>query len=125
MIQGVGRQEKLELGAKFLSEARRELEEYWKTAEDVNLREACEKGWEAMAQLLMYATGREITEHRGFSKAATDLYKKIGRKEIVLTETAAEALHAAGFYHGVLTADAVELTLISIEEIFRILQGSK
>jgi len=120
----VGGQEKLELGAKFLSEARRELEEYSKTAEDANLREACEKGWEAMAQLLIYATGREITEHIGFSKAATDLYKKTERKEIVLTETAAEALHAAGFYHGVLTADAVELTLNSIEEIFRILQNS-
>ncbi|MEM4727185.1 MAG: PaREP1 family protein, partial [Candidatus Bathyarchaeia archaeon] len=59
--------------------------------------------------------GREITENRGFSKAAMELYKKTGRKEIVLTETAAEALHPAGFYHGDLTEDAVELTLNSIE----------
>jgi hypothetical protein len=50
----------------------------------------------------MYAIGREITEHRGFSKAATELYKKTDRKEILLTETAAEALRAAGFYHRVL-----------------------
>lgn len=112
--------ENLELSEKFLSQARADLDEYRKTLEDVKLREACEKGWGAMAQLLMHAVSREITEHRGFSQAATELYRKTGRKEIVLTETAAEALHAAGFYHGALTADAVELTLNAIEEVLQI-----
>lgn len=110
--------EKVELSERFLSEARAELDEYRKTLEDVKLREACEKGWGAMAQLLMYSVGKEIVEHRGFSQAASELYRKTGKKEILLTETAAEALHAAGFYHGVLTADAVELTLKAIEEVF-------
>jgi hypothetical protein len=48
-VRGMGEQEKIELAAKFLSEARGELEEYRRTADDVNLGEACEKGWGAMA----------------------------------------------------------------------------
>ncbi len=116
----MSRDEKLKLAEKFLSEAMTELREYGKTLEDVKLREACEKGWGAMSQLLMYAVDREITEHRGFSEAATELYKKTGRKEVVLAETAAEGLHAAGFYHGALTAEAVDLTLKSIEDAVRI-----
>ncbi len=115
----MNREERLKLAGKFLSEARLELEGFKKTLEDVKLREACEKGWGAMAQFLMYAAGKEITEHRGFSQMASELYRKTGKREIVLTETAAEGLHAAGFYHGALTADAVELTLKSMEEMFQ------
>ncbi len=112
---------RLKLAEAFLHDAANELELFRKTREEVNLRQACEKGWGATAQLLMLAAGKEITEHRGFSEAATELYKKTGKREILLIHAAAEGMHAAGFYHGALTAETVEATLASIKDLMSII----
>lgn len=109
----------MELAKDFLAEARRQLDEYVKTGNELALRQACEKGWGAVAQALMAATGKPIEAHREFGIVASELYKKTGNRSILTGESAGEYLHSAGFYHGLPTAELVSNSLDLIEELLR------
>ncbi len=98
------------------------MEDYVKTGDEVSLRQACEKGWGAVAQGLMYAVGRAITSHREFAIVASELFKKTGDRIFLDGETAGEYLHGAGFYHGVPTAELVSRNLDVIEEMLKSLE---
>ncbi len=112
----------IKLAWNFLTEARRKLEDYVKTGDEVSLRQACEKGWGAVAQGLMYAVGKAITSHREFSIVASELFKKTGDRIFLRGEVAGEYLHGAGFYHGLPTLELISDSLDLIEEMLRALE---
>lgn len=108
------------LARDFLAEAREQLKEYERTANELSLRQACEKGWGSVTQALMYAAGRTIETHKEFGLVATELFRKTGNRIFLDAETAGEYLHSAGFYHGLPTAELVSRNLDLIEELVQV-----
>lgn len=111
----------MRLSWQFLDEARRELDHYVKTQDELALRQACEKGWGAVAQALMTAADRPVTSHRDLI-IASELFRKTGARAILTGESAGEYLHSAGFYYGLPTAELVLNTLDLIEEFLKVLE---
>ena len=103
----------LQLSKSFMAEARRAIDEYKKTKDETALRQACEKGFGAFAQVLMFYKGREL-HHREFREAIEEIYLKTKNYDITLAHRLAEALHSA-FYNGALTLSEVEDSLNKIE----------
>lgn len=115
--------DKLGLAKKFLADAREEFQAYLSTGEEEKLRQACEKGWGAVAQLLMHASGKELTRHRDFGLVAKQFTEKTGNTIVERAEMAGEALHAGGFYHGALSPEAVDAALDMISELVKVIEG--
>lgn len=114
--------DKLELAKKFLDDAKEEFQAYAQTGDEEKLKQACEKSWGAVAQLFMHAGGKELTRHRDFAIAAKELAEKTGKIEFVRVEVVGEALHAAGFYHGALTPEAVHASLDMVSEFVKLIE---
>jgi len=112
--------DKLNLAKKFLADAMEEFQTYLITREEEKLRQACEKGWGAVAQILMHASGKELTHHRDFGVVARQLTEKTGNSLIERAEMAGEALHAGGFYHGALSPEAVKAALGVVSDLIEI-----
>lgn len=97
----------------FLAEAKKALAEYKRTKEEVDLRQACDKGFGAFGQALMHYRGREL--HRSeFGETAEELTLKTGNRDISRALRDAEALRAS-FYHLTLSLSEVEDALEEIE----------
>ena len=111
--------DRLDLAKKFLSDATEEFRAYLTTEEEEKLREACEKGWGAVAQLLMYASGKELTPHRDFGVVAKQLTEKTGDTLIERAEMAGETLHSGGFYHGALSPEGISAALDMISDLIK------
>jgi len=111
--------DKLNLAKEFLADAREELQTYLTTGKEEKLRQACEKGWGAVAQLLMHTSGKDLTHHRDFGVVARQLTEKTGNALIERAEMAGEALHAGGFYHGALSPEAVRVALDMISDLIK------
>ena len=114
---------KLELAKKFLADAEEEFQAYLNTGEEEKLRQACEKGWGTVTQLLMHASGKELTHHRDFGTVAKQLAGKTGKVTFERAEMAGEALHAGGFYHGALSPEAARAALDMISELVKVIEG--
>ena len=114
---------KLELASKFLADAEEEFQAYLTTGEEEKLRQACEKGWGTVTQLLMHASGKDLTRHRDFGTVAKQLGEKTGNTTFERAEMAGEALHAGGFYHGALSPEAVKAALDMISELLKVIEG--
>jgi len=114
--------DKLNLAKKFLADAREEFVTYLATEEEEKLRQACEKGWGAVAQLLMHVSGKDLTHHRDFAVVAKQLTDKTGNTIIERAEMAGEALHAGGFYHGALSPEAVNAALDMISDLIKVFE---
>ena len=99
-----------------------EFQTYLTTGEEEKLRQACEKGWGAVAQLLMHASGKELTHHRDFGVVARQLTEKTGNTLIERVEMAGEALHAGGFYHGALSPEAVKAALDMVSDLIKVVE---
>jgi hypothetical protein len=112
----------LKLARCFLEEARKQLDDYAKTGSELALRQACEKGWGAVAQALMAAVGKPVESHKDFGVVASELFKKTGNRSILTGESAGEYLHSAGFYHGLPTAELVSNSLDLIEELLKTIE---
>jgi len=127
MLMGPGGERTMEghlkLAKSFLAEAREQLREYEKSKDELALRQACEKGWGAVAQGLMYAAGKPIESHREFGLIASELFKKTGNKSVLTGESAGEYLHSAGFYHGLPTLELVMNSLELIEEFLKAVES--
>lgn len=113
---------KLRLADKFLKEAWEQLKKYEDTKEELYLRQACEKGWGAVAQALK-ATNPKIKRHADFSDTAAKLARKYDNEEIVHGESCGETLHRTGFYEGALTKPAVEINLKSAEDFLELIDN--
>ncbi|KPV63269.1 MAG: Archaeal PaREP1/PaREP8 family protein [Candidatus Bathyarchaeota archaeon BA1] len=111
------------MAKKFLADAKEEFQAYLNTGDEEKLRQACEKGWGAVAQLLMHASGKELTHHREFGIVVKQLAEKTGYRIIKRAEMAGEALHAGCFYHGALSPEAVEEALNMISELLKIVES--
>ncbi len=107
----MNKEDYMKLARSFLAEAERQLDEYGKTGDELSLRQACEKGWGAVAQALMAAVGKPIESHREVGLVASDLFRKNGDRRILMGESAGEYLHGAGFYHGLPTVELVSNSL--------------
>lgn len=101
----------------FLVEAFEQLKGYEKTGKEEMLRQACEKGWGAVAQALMHASGKDLTQHREFGQIGKQLTEKTGDQVFARSEALGEALHAGGFYHGALSPEAVDSALSAVGEL--------
>lgn len=112
----------MKLARSFLAEAERQLDDYRKTGNELSLRQACEKGWGAVAQALMAVAGRPIESHKEFGLMASDLFRKTGDRRILTGESAGEYLHGAGFYHGLPTAELVSNSLLLIKESLEVVE---
>ncbi len=112
----------MRLSWQFLEEARRQLDLYVETQDELALRQACEKGWGAVAQALMSVADRPVASHRDFGIIASELFRKTGERAILTGESAGEYLHSAGFYHGLPTAELVLNSLELIEEFLKALE---
>ncbi len=110
---------RLELAKRFLVEAREALEGFKRTGDEAKKRQACEKGWGAVAQALMHAAGREFYAHREFGNMANELFRKTGDKRFIIWESVGEALHGGGFYHGAFDVDGISLMLDELEEFLK------
>jgi len=119
----MNRRDYLKLAKVFLEEARRQLDEYVKTGSELALRQACEKGWGAVAQGLMAAAGKPIETHGEFGAVASELFKKTGDRNVLTGESAGEYLHSAGFYHGLPTVELVSNSLDLIEAFLEALEA--
>lgn len=97
----------------FLKEAKQALARYKQTKDEVELRQACDKGFGAFAQALMYHKGFEL-HHRDFGDAVDELFIKTGNRDIPRAHTYAEALHAS-FYERRLSLSEIEDALTQIE----------
>jgi len=122
-VKWVDKEDYMKLARSFLEEARRQLDEYVKTGNELALRQACEKGWGAVAQALMAAVGKPIEKHREFGMVASELFKKTGNRIFLTGESAGEYLHGAGFYHGLPTAELTSNSLDLIEDLLKALEN--
>jgi hypothetical protein len=109
---------KLALAEKFLKEAWSQLKKYEDTKEELNLRQACEKGWGVVAQALK-AVNPKIRRHADFGRTATKLAEEYNDKEMVHGEAMGEHLHREGFYEGHLNKKEVEYGLMSVEDFLK------
>ncbi|MFH0775807.1 MAG: PaREP1 family protein [bacterium] len=95
------------LAERLLRDAEIELGEYKTKGEEAFLVQACEKGWDAVAQGLK-AVNPEIKRHQDFGRTAARLAKEHNNPEIAVGELCGETLHRSGFYEGELPAEIVE-----------------
>lgn len=109
---------RLTLAGEFLEEAHLQLSKYEATKKELCLRQACEKGWGAVAQALK-AVNPKIRYHRDFGETAARLAKQYGNHEIAHGELCGESLHRSGFYEGELGSNAVEEGLICIDDFLK------
>jgi|GEM_PF-948475 hypothetical protein len=116
-----GLKNRLDIAEGFLKEAESELEEYKKSGDEVKLRLVCEKAWGAIAQGLMYATGKDVTKHKSFEKLVGELKSE----EINEAFVAGDKLHSAGFYHGVLGFDTVKDSLELIKQAITVIRNKR
>lgn len=116
-------EERLKLARSFLAEAREQLREYEKSNDELALRQACEKGWGAVAQALMHAAGKPIESHREFGLIASELFKKTGNRRLLTGESAGEYLHSAGFYHGLPMSELILNSLELVEELLKAVES--
>jgi len=123
-VAAMGKREYLTLARQFLEEARGQAEDYRKTGSELALRQACEKGWGAVAQALMSTTPKPIETQKEFGLVASDLFRKTGEKVYLDAETAGEYLHSAGFYHGLPTVELVSRSLDLVDELLKTLERS-
>lgn len=112
--------EELALAEDFLEGAWDELRKYESTRDERLLREACEKGWGAVAQALK-SVNPNIKRHADFGKTAIKLAKEYKDEEIFRCEAIGEHLHRAGFYEGLLDAEEVEYGLLAVEDFLRLI----
>lgn len=123
MGNNVDKENSLKLAKSFLDEARKQLDEYVKSGNGLALRQACEKGWGAVAQALMAAVGKPVESHKEFGVIASELFRKTGNRSFLTGESAGEYLHSAGFYHGLPTAELVLNSLDLIEELLKTIEN--
>jgi hypothetical protein len=109
---------RLRLANEFLEEAREQLKKHEETKKELNLRQACEKGWGSVAQALK-AVNPKIRYHRDFGETAAKLARKYNQQEIVHGEMCGEALHRSGFYEGSLGVLIVEDSLKCIDNFLK------
>lgn len=102
------------LAVDFINAAKLELADYTTTSNEVSYRQACEKGWAAIAQAVIHVNGRHIYYHRGFEEAASRLTPRTGI-DLVSPVAAGNQLHGQGFYQGRLSPSSVGSTLGLIE----------
>jgi hypothetical protein len=112
--------EKLALAEDFLEGAWDELRKYESTKDERFLREACEKGWGAVAQALK-AVNPNIKRHADFGKTAIKLAKEYKDEEIFRCEAIGEHLHRAGFYEGLLDAEEIKYGLSAVEDFLKLI----
>jgi hypothetical protein len=110
---------RLDIAEGFLEEAELELKEYMESRDEVKLRLVCEKAWGAIAQGLMYASGKDVTKHKSFEKLTDELKSK----EISEAYVAGDKLHSAGFYHGALAFDTVRNSLELIKQAITVIRS--
>ncbi|MFQ6072936.1 MAG: PaREP1 family protein [Methanosarcinales archaeon] len=116
---------RLELAEEFLKDAKKSFKEYIETGNEEKLRQSCEKSWGAVAQSLMELADRPITKHRDFALVAKEYARIYNKEDIRHGEACGEALHAAGFYHGALTPEAVEDHINCVNKLFDIVKELK
>ena len=105
----------------FLRRAREELEDGLSTSDQVKIRDAAEKAWNAVVQAidhLMQAHGRVPLPGRDAHRARRDFLEEIGHAELAVKYTYfAERLHGDVFYSGaVLPAQRVRQYLDEIKD---------
>lgn len=105
---------KLKLAYEFLEESHLQLSKYEATKKELNLRQACEKGWGTVAQALK-AVNPKIKYHRDFGETAARLAKQYNDPEIAHGELCGESLHRSGFYEGDLGPNVVKEGLNCID----------
>jgi hypothetical protein len=106
---------RIQLAEKFLEFAFDSLDVYRINTEELDYRQACEKGWAAIAQATMHVNGGPIRQHREFFRIANNL-KNSGGIDIETALLAGNTLHGDGFYHGELSVTAIESTLNLIKQ---------
>lgn len=99
----------------FLDEARKELQEYEESHNQAILRLVCEKGWGAIAQALMHASGKDVTHHNDYQRIANEL-KQSRNVDVIDATIIGDRLHSAGFYHGKLSLDTIKESIAVIEQ---------
>ena len=83
------------------------------------VRQASEKGWGAVAQMLKAVAehrGWEHERHRHFSRIASRLRYELGDGDLYRQFRVAEGLHE-NFYEDTLQAEDVELDLLDVERL--------
>ncbi len=105
----------IQLAERFLEFAFNILDVYRQTSDELDYRQACEKGWASIAQATMHINGSPIYNHGDFFKVATKL-KNTGKIDVETALIAANDLHGAGFYRGELAVASIENTLRLIEQ---------
>ncbi len=111
-----GGEDRLTVAEMFIKAAREEIKEYRRSRNEIHYRQACEKGWGAIAQALMHLSNRSVYHHREFSEIANSL-KASGKIDAVDALIAGDQLHGGGFYHGALTVSAIENAIDLIEKV--------
>ena len=106
------------LASEFLEEAQRQLKKYGKTKKELNLRQACEKGWGTVAQALK-VVNPEIKRHAEFGKTAAKLAREYNNEKIMYDEAFGEHLHRAGFYEGLLGVEEIKYGLSAVEDFLK------
>jgi len=94
----------LTIARSFLATAREELEEGLRSNDHVRVRDAAEKGWNAIVQATdhaMQARGRTPIPGRDAHRDRRDFLEGIGRSDLAVRYTYfAERLHGDVFYSG-------------------------
>jgi hypothetical protein len=112
--------ENINLALKFIQEAWAELRKYEVMADELHLRQACEKDWGAVAQALKIINP-DIKRHADFGETAARLARKYNNREILRLEACGELLHREGFYEGTISKDRARYLLEDVEEFVKLI----
>jgi len=113
---------KLGLAEEFLKEAQKQLKEYEATKNELNLRQACEKGWGVVMSALKIVNPK-IKRHRDFGETAAKLAKEYNNKEILHGEACGELLHREGFYEGAISKERAQYLLEDVKDFLKLIDN--